>query len=186
VSWVFAGLFGVIGFVIGWIAPAFIHVRFAPQIDIGNVLNFLGVLFVAVLINLLYADRASRKQKRTDLLLEQIKEVKSAFATLHCTAQSCNPAEALNREQQTGVTTAERELSNAVHSLELAFRECGENRDRVPTCEKLKDARSSLKDSITDSPYPGPYNSSDLTRISSAMKTFRDEVTRITFAVIQR
>jgi molecular chaperone DnaK (HSP70) len=116
-----------------------------------------------------------------------VSDAKEAFKQVVHEAQNCNAAKPLTKTQQAALINSERELSNAVHSLEVALGQCSADLGKVQF-EQLKKCRSELKDSLTDSdtPYPGPYESPSLSRIRQAQTKMRDELTRIAFAINRR
>jgi len=185
VKWLFGGLLLVIGALavrLLWVAWG---IPYSNQVDIGNCLNAAATAFVALLVGYLYAERASSRRANTDLLLECAREVKAAITALHQAALPCHRGKKLSPLERITLTTAERELSNAVHSFEHATA-CCKMRSNPFQLDKLKDARATLKDTLTDTPFPGPYDNSACSRINSAFKSVRDELTRITFDVNRR
>jgi len=173
------------GIIIGWLLPELKSLHFNPQVDVGNVLNALATLAVAILINFLYTRSASSKQSDTNLLLEHVRSVQAALRFLQQEATNCQSAKKLTKEQQLALNGAERALSNDIHSLENALQQC---RCKLHVLEfgKLKDARSELKESLTDTPFPGPYDAASLSKINVSFKGIRDELTRLTFAIPRR
>jgi hypothetical protein len=154
-------------------------------LDFGSVLDAIALLIVGGLIEYAYLKQSSAKQADTDLLLDVVAEAKNALAGLVKTAEACENVRPLTIKEQIALTCAERELSNAVHSIETGLRHCSASLDKI-NFEKLKDARSELKDSLTDSPFPGPYTHTSRIRIRAATKVMRDELTRIGFAINRR
>jgi hypothetical protein len=185
VTWLVGLVSFVIGVLLGWCLPALRSIGFNSTVDIGNVLNAIAVLVVGLLINYLYTHRASSKKADTDLLLDVIRDCKTALGSVLTAGRACDSKKKLTLEQQRELTSAERELSNAVHSVELALCCCSIKLDTL-NFQKLKDARAELKDSLTDSPFPGPYDNASLARMQSASKSFRDELTRVAFSVNHR
>lgn len=184
-KWLYGGLLLVIGALVGWLLPAVTGLRFGDKIDVGNFINALATLLVAFLIGYLYTERASSKRADTELLLESVHEAKAAVVALKEAAFPCHRGKKLTLLEQTALSVAERELSNAIHSFEQAISYC-KIRPHLMGIEKLKDARVALKDSLTDTPFPGPYDSSARSRISSSFKSVHDELTRIAFAISRR
>lgn len=153
--------------------------------DFGSVADALALAFVAILIDYLYSKRSSDHRADTELLLECVKDAKEAFRCLVKEAQNCEGGKKLTKLQQVALTDADREFSNAVHSLEVALSQCGADLGKLGFSE-LKDARSDLKDTLTDTPYPGPYDPNSIARIRIAQRTMRDHLTRIAFAINRR
>jgi hypothetical protein len=169
------------------IVKAFLAVKsqVSYTFDFGSVLDAFALLVIGALIEYAYSKRSSDKRADTELLLGLVAEARAALAEVEKKAQVCENERALTPEEQFALTCAERELSNAVHSLEVGLRHC----DVTPHALKfdsLKDARLELKDSLTDTPFPGPYDHGSRGRIRSASKTMRDELTRMAFAVNHR
>jgi hypothetical protein len=179
------GLCLAAGIILGWLLPAFKSLRFSQQVDVGNVLNALATLAVAILINFLYTRSASAKKSETDLLLEHVRSAQAALRSLLLEATNCQNGKKLTKEQQLALNRAERTLSNDVHSLEQALLYCG---CKLHTVDfgRLKDARSELKEILTDTPFPGPYDETSIGKINVAFKSVRDELTRLTFAIPRR
>lgn len=183
--WLFGGLLLAIGVLAGWFLSAATGLRLSDQVDVGATLNAIATLLVAFLIGYLYTEEASSKRADTDLLLESVREARAAVVALQQAAFPCHRGKKLTLLEQTALTVAERDLSNAIHSLEYAI-DCSKVRSNSLEIYKLKDARAALKDSLTDTPFPGPYDGSARSRINSAFKLVRDELTRITFAISRR
>lgn len=179
------GLIFAIGLLVGWLVPFVTGLRFSKDVDVGNFLNALATLIVAFVIGYLYASQVSSKRADTDLVLDTLRETKAAVLALQQAAIPCHAGKKLSIPQQTALTQAEREVSNAVHSVEHALRCCRVKVHRLEF-EKLKDARSFLKDSLTDTPFPGPYDNASRTRIQCAFKSIRDELVRLSFAISRR
>ena len=182
-----------------WVASCFFAVcvmgvvfafcKLRPEIsyslDFGSLVDALVLVFIGVLVEYAYSKQSSDKRADTDLLLGIVEEVKVAFHKLVEKSEFCESGKALTKAQETEITCAERELSNAVHSLEEALRYCKVKLDKL-NFEQLKSARSELKDSLTDSPYPGPYDQGARIRIRTAKRVMRDELTRMAFAINRR
>lgn len=178
---------GALGVFTAAVAVAFYRLRceISYSFDFGSVLDAIALLLVGVLVEYVYLKQSSDKRADTDLLLGIVGEAKVAFGELVDEAEVCESEKALTAEQRVAVTCAERELSNAVHSIEEGLRACSVNLDKLGF-EKLKEARAELKDSLTDTPFPGPYDHASRARIRTAMKVMRDELTRIAFAINHR
>lgn len=168
-------------------AIAFYKVRcqVTYSLDFGSVLDALVLIFIGVLIEYAYSKQSSDKRADTELLLGIVEEAKIAFRKLVDKSELCETGKQLTKGQQIDLSSAERELSNAVHAIEEALRLCKVTPHKI-NFEQLKAARSELKDSLTDSPFPGPYDQASRIRIRGAKKTMRVELTRIAFAINHR
>jgi hypothetical protein len=153
--------------------------------DFGSVVDAIALLIVGGLIEYAYSKQSSAKQADTDLLLDIVGEAKAALNGLVKTAEVCEIVRRLTTAEQIALTCAERDLSNAVHSIETGLRHCSVSLDKIKF-ESLKDARIQLKDSLTDSPFPGPYGQAERIRIRTAIRAMRDELTRVAFAINRR
>lgn len=159
--------------------------KLSYSLDFGSVID-AGVLVILFLfVDYVYSQQSSDRRADTDLLLGLAAEARTAFQALEQQSQACNSAKRLTAPQMISLTKAERDFSNAIHSIEEGCRHCKIERHKVGF-ESLKDARVSLKDALTDTPFPGPYDSSALARINAASKAVRDELTRIAFAINHR
>ena len=184
-KWLLGGLIFAAGVLAGWLIPAASRFHLSSEVDVGNVMNALATLLVALLIGYLYTSHSFSRQADNGLLLESLRDVRAAVTSLQQASLPCHTGTVLTRLQQDALVQGEREVSNAVHSLEHALGCCGVKTHRVEF-EKLKDARSALKDILTDTPFPGPYDNAYNARISSAFKLIRDELVRLSFAVSRR
>ncbi len=154
-------------------------------LDFGSVADAFVLLVVGALVEYAYLKQSSEKSADNDLLLTIVAEAKTAFSKLADLEQNCESGKVLTAQQRRSLTCAEREFSNAVHSVEKALDYCTIDL-RSLAFDKLKDARVSLKDCLTDTPFPGPYDPASLVRIRTAFKAMRDELTRIAFAINHR
>lgn len=172
---------------LGWAGVEFYQHRcqVTYSIDLGSIIDAAVFLGVGAFIEFAYQKRSSDKRADTELLLSIVAEVKTALLTLGREAISCETQKPLTLAQQRSLTTAERDVSLGVYSLEDALQHAGMKTETIQF-EKLKDARGELKDSLTDTPYPGPYDISSLLRIRAAQKNMRNELTRIAFAINHR
>lgn len=157
----------------------------AYSVDLGSLIDALVWVFIGVLIEFVYSKQSSDKRADTELLLRVVDEAKEAFRKLVEKSELCESDKALSRTQQVELTCADRELSNAIHSLESALTYCKVKLDRL-NFEALKSALFELKESLTDSPYPGPYDQAARIRIRSAKRAVRNELTRVGFAINRR
>ncbi len=155
--------------------------------DFGSAADAVALAFVALLIDYLYSKRSSDDRADTELLLSCASDAKEAFRNVVKQAQECESGKTLSKQQRSALVNAERELSNAVHSLEVALRQCSADLVKMDF-ERLKELRAEMKDSLTDSdsPYPGPYDAASISRIRLAQTKMRDELTRIAFAINRR
>lgn len=153
--------------------------------DFGSVVDAIALLAVGAFIEYAYLKHSSDKRADTDLLLAILDEAKASLRVLVEKAQPCENGKALTSAQQISLTSAERDLSNCIHSIEEGLRHCKVDLHELGF-EKLKDARGALKDGLTDTPYPGPYDSASLVRIRNAFKLMRDELVRVAFAINHR
>jgi hypothetical protein len=174
----------------GWLIFSLTGFQFTPKVDPGAVLGAIATLFSTVTslaivyhINYLYATQLSSKRAETDVLLEGIRDIKASLSDVRNAAQVCQNNRKLTKAEQGALVGAERELSNSVRSLDKAFSICS-----TPgfTLEKLKEARTELKDALTDSPFPGPFDPVSRGRIANTFRAFRDELTEVTIRVVRR
>jgi hypothetical protein len=179
------GLCVFVGILVGCLVPALRSITFDQTINPGQVLNAIATLAVAILINFLYASSVSRKKLETDLLIDHVKATQAALSLLQREALACQVSKKLSKDEQHRLNAAERELSNSVHSLEMALRHCKCKLHKVQF-DLLKDARAILKESLTDTPFPGPYDPASLSKINSSVKVVRDELTRLIFTIHRR
>lgn len=176
----------MIGVCVGLILPAFWPIRLSPTIDAGTILNAIAVVVIGVLVGYLYADQSSSKRADTELLLDLVRDANRSFRELESiSSQRCKRDSKLTEEEQGDLISTERGLSNAVHSIESALGHCGSKLHELDF-DKLKDARVTLKETLTDSPFPGPYDEGSQRIIRMAFKVMRDELTRIAFAINRR
>lgn len=154
-------------------------------LDFGSIFDAFVLLLVGALIEYVYLRQSSDKRADTDLLLVVVGDAKAAFCKVEQQEQSCEGNKILTAEERLSLTCAERDLSNAVRSIEVALGHCKVDLQKL-RFDKLKDARSELKDSLTDTPFPGPYDPASLVRIRGALRTMRDELTRMAFAINHR
>lgn len=141
----------IVGIVLGLAVPGLSLIAFTPTVDAGAVLNAVVILLVALLIEYAYHSHASSKQSDTELLLDLMKDAKSAFHTLKTCSECCDIYKKLTQDQKNALVSAERELSRAVESIEKALGYCKIKTHKLDF-EKLKNARVELKDRLTDSP----------------------------------
>lgn len=180
----------LVGLLVGWLLPSIQAFRFGPQVDPGAVVGAVATLIgagatfiVAYLISYLYTDRASSKKADTDLLLEILREIKVSAHALQESSVPYHMNRQLTSTESRTVLSAERELSNAVFSFASAIIYCPECRVDAAA---LRNARGKLKDSLTDSPFPGPFDAASRNRIAVAFRDMRDELNRLSFAIIRR
>jgi hypothetical protein len=159
--------------------------KLSYTLDFGSIIDAFVLLLVFTIIDYHYSKESSQKRADTDLLLRTVEQASEAFRHLEEQSRACEQDHVLGESQQVGITCAERELSNCVHSIEVALSHCGVQLHSVDF-QRLKDARDELKESLTDTPFPGPYDRRDRTRIRSALKSMRDELTRVSFAINRR
>jgi len=155
------------------------------RVDLGNLLSCTVTLVVALVIGYLYSEQASTRKGDTDFLLDSVREAKGALHELHEAARPFMPGKTLSDTEQTKLTRAERGLSNAVHSLEYALSHCKIGLHTLDF-DKLKDSRVALKDLLTDSPFPGPYDAARCGQIDANFKAMRDELIRVGIAINHR
>lgn len=166
-----------------WFYRVFCQVSYG--LDFGSLFDAIALVFVAIIFEYAYSRQSSEKRADTDLLLETVKDVKTAIGELNLNAKPCNNSKALTAQQMEELKSAEREVEITVHSVECALDSCKASRDDLQF-GKLMDAMYELKEALTDSPYPGPYDGPSRLRIQKAFKAFRDELTRIAFAINHR
>jgi hypothetical protein len=167
---------------VGFVLLPITNIKFADKVDLGNVLGAVATLIVAVLINQVFARHVSRASTDTALLLDHLAEIRTTMKRLEKASENARSGKKLSKTECLVVNTAERDLSNSVHSLEHALDCCGIQKGKL-CFDALKKRRLNVKKALTDSPYPGPYNTKQQNAISNAFKLLNDEVTRITFDV---
>jgi hypothetical protein len=153
--------------------------------DFGSALDAIVFLAVGGLLEYAFSKSYSDKRADTELLLNIVGEARAALVALEKVARDCEGGNALTTKQRNTLLGAERDLSNAVHSIEVGFRHCN-IKIAALAFDKVKDARMELNDSLTDSPFPGPYDYACIARIRTATKEMRDELTRTAFAINHR
>jgi hypothetical protein len=153
-----------------------------PEINAGHILSAAATLSVGLILNQIYNRHASTRSVERQLLLTHASEISNALADAYSAFLACPIGKKIPKELSDRVSTAERRLSNAVHSMETALNSCGV---RTPKgFDLLKEARFSLKEALTDDPFPlGAYTGADAGRINGAFTKMRDEATRSTFAL---
>jgi hypothetical protein len=186
-KWVVVGLAALLGAIAIAIAVAFCHVKsqITYGLDFGSLIDAFALLLIGFFLEFAYLKRSSEKRADTDLLLGIVDDAKSAFRMLTEKAQPYSKGATLNELQKAELLSAEREFSNAVHSIEQALKHCGVDLHRL-SFDKLKDARAALKDDLTDTPFPGPYDAASIAQITRSLKATRDELTRMAFAINRR
>jgi hypothetical protein len=175
-----------------WIVGPVPGKRFSDTIDIANflvgcatILSAGATLLVVYIINYLYIVQSSTAKGDSELLLEVLRDVRRSASSLRELSIPCYSGKKLTNQEQQKLLIAQRELANSVHSFVDALGHCGIKAASLST-SKLSEFRSELKDSLTDSPYPGPYDQAAQNRIHMAFKQFQDELTRLFFSVIHR
>jgi hypothetical protein len=171
----------------GFLLCEFLKLRkqIAYGFDFGSALDAIVLIAIGALVEYAYSKTSSDRQADTELLLSIVAEARTALADLERVAQACQEGKVLNSKQQYAITCAERQLSNAVHSVEKGLQHCDITLISMEF-QSLKDARLELKDSLTDRPFPGPYDYGSLARVYTAFKRIRDELTRLAFAINRR
>ena len=187
--WSFGGLLVLVGAIIGFIVGVFVLARplikFTPTLDLGQVLHTLALVLVALLINYAYQNLTSFKKSDSELLLSLVEEAKRAFSELKTTSQVCRSGKKLVNQEQSRILIAGRDLSNAVHSIQLGLAECKISPEKLEF-DKVKEARVNLHSSLTGGPFPGPYDDVSLSAIQIAMRDMGDQLTRLGFAICHR
>lgn len=177
--------FVVLSIVVAGLAFYRLRCQVTYSLDFGSVIDAIVLLLVGVLVEYVYSQQSSAKQADTELLLKLVDDSKKAFTVLTAEAENCESGKPLTKAQQTSLSLAEKELSNAIHSLEEGLGHCKISLDSVKF-QALKEARRDLKDSLTDSPFPGPYDQASRIHIRNMIKKVRDELTRMAFAINHR
>lgn len=184
--WAIGLLLLLVGVILGLTLPALRSISFSPTVDAGNVLNAVAILLIGILIEYLYASQSSSKRADTEILLDLVRDANRAFRHLEMiSSQACKIHKKLSKDEQAALISGLRDLSNQVWSIESALGHCGVKLHKLDF-EKLKDAQVSLNASLTDTPYPGPFDTSFQRIIYAAFKTMRTELTRIAFAINRR
>jgi hypothetical protein len=174
-----------IGFIVGVFVLAWPSIEFSPALDLGQVLDALAIVLVAVFIDYAYYNLASSKKSDTELLLNLVDQAKQAFCDLRTTSRVCNTGKKLSKQELSQLLIAARELSNAVHSIQLGLDECKISTEKMDF-DKVKEARESLDGSLTGGPFPGPYDDVSLSAIQITMRDMGDRLTRLGFAICHR
>lgn len=162
-----------------------VHSTVSYSVDFGSLADAIVFLAVGALIEYAYSKSSSDKQADTNLLLELVSEARMALRELGSKSENCSTRKPLSPAERNELFYSERELSNAVHSIEEALSYCKQDLT-VLKFESLKRAREELKDALTDSPFPGPYDTVSISRIRALLKKMRDELTRTAFAINHR
>jgi hypothetical protein len=145
-----------------------------------------ATLLVALIFGYFYSERVSQRSVDTELLRDIVKDAKAGLETLQAVAmETYLPAATLDKAESAKIFRHYRELSNTILLIEQAIGHCGYKAVDFQFSE-LKEERSKLYESLTKSPYPGPYDDAALTRIDTSFKDFREELTRIAFAINRR
>ena len=155
------------------------------SVDFGSILDAAVFLLVGAFIEYAYSKQSSDKRADTDLLLEIVQDARNALESLEKASHACGGGEALTSEQRTSLTRSARGLSNAVRSIEQALNHCNADLGKLKF-DHVKSASSDLNESLTDTPFPGPYDGMSLSRIGVSFRNMRDELTRIAFAINHR
>jgi hypothetical protein len=185
VNWLVATITFFIGVLLGWLLPALQKISVASTVDAGNVLNVIATLAVAAAINVVLTKQVSTRQALTDVLREHLGEVLTSLRAVQHAARPCYAGHRLTPDEQAELSLIERELSNSLHSFEQALVWCKVEPIDIDL-DKAKRAREALKKALTDTPFPGPYSPSDRAQISTTIKAFRDEITRLSVEVRSR
>ena len=183
---IWAPLFGVgvlAALVVAWFYRVKCQISYG--LDFGSLFDAIALVLVAIIFEYAYSRQSSDKRADTDLLLETVKEAKAAVVGLSVQAKHCEGAKALTPQQRVDLQYAEKEVQISVHSIDIALTHCKANREKLEF-DKLKLAMWELKESLTDTPYPGPYDGPSRVRIQKSFKALRDELTRIAFAINRR
>jgi hypothetical protein len=159
--------------------------KISYTVDFGALLDSVVLLAVFIFIDYAYSSKSSKDKADTDLLLTIVSEARFAFRSVEQEAQHCRSGRRLTAPESRALMSAERDLEIALHSVEEALKHCSIDLRDVHF-EKVKDAGFELKDSLTDSPFPGPYDAHGLARIRTASRLMRDELTRLAFAINHR
>ena len=172
-----------------WLLRSVSNFAFTKTIDPGAIAGAIATLFstaaslaIVWLVSYRYAHQASTKKAEADLLLEVVHDVKAALADLREAARPCHAGKRLTIPEQQRLLAVERELSNAVLSLDKAAALCPTSGHDL---RSLKLARSELKDALTDSPFPGKMPPSGLNRITNAFRDFQDELINVTMKIVR-
>jgi|SRR5579885_256680 len=154
------------------------------SLDFGSVLDAVVLLFVGAFVEYAYSRRSAERRADTDLLLEVVRDARNALSTLTRATHACG-SERLTSAEMKSLTLADRELSNAIRSIEEGLKHCDIDMGTV-NFSQLKSVWADLKSVVTDSPYPGPYDAASLGRIRRSLNAVRDELTRIAFTINRR
>jgi hypothetical protein len=175
---------GLLG-LLSWFARILWHQQVEYRVDAANLLNCAVTLVVALAIGYVYSERASTRKGDNDLVLDSVREAKAALHHLHDASRNILPGNKLSDDEAAKLIRATRELSNALLSLEFTLTEC-----KIPleamTFSKLKESKAALKDSLTDSPYPGPFEQANCNEIENRFNTMRNELIRVGIAINHR
>src|SRR5438874_475842 len=115
------------------------------SLDFGSILDAGVILLVAAFIEYAYSKRSSDKRADTDLLLEIVKEARTALDGFARESHACDTSKSLTVAQKRSLTFADREFSNAVHSIKQALRHCHARLDKLEF-HVLKDLLNDLRE----------------------------------------
>ena len=185
-TWILCGGLFLLGLLIGMNLPAVRALRLSCEIDPANVFNGLAILAIGILIDYRYRKLTEAKRAETELLLEDVRQVKAAFKNLCDAFTPCKTSsKKLDTKQQRTLTMAASDLEKALYALEKGLTYCQVNMDKLEF-EALRKAGIDLTEVVTYDPYPGPYSEPHLKRISHVFDVFNDELVRMPYRVSQR
>jgi hypothetical protein len=171
-----------IGVISGFLGAHYSSLRLRETVEPGQLISAIVTLLVVLVLNQIYNRQASTRGVERQLLLEHVGDIRSTLQeTYH--AFLASPAAAGNlKDAAAKISQAERQFSNAVHSLEVALQYC--NVCPGVEFESLKESRFTLKELLTDDPFPlGRYDTARASQIQGAFKMLRDQLTRLLFAI---
>jgi hypothetical protein len=183
------GFLGLLIFLVGLLA-GFMGAKWAPltlsaTVDVGNLLNVIVTLLVAILLNWLFVEHSSKRKLDLDFLGRFFEDCRDALRRVESSSSHCTSDIPLNMDERAVVLKDGKALSNAVGCLEEALLACEVDPTAVGF-HRLTDSRIALKEAVTDSPFPGPYPTDHIARINECLNRFRSELMRLWVIVNRR
>jgi hypothetical protein len=182
----------VAGFALGLVAGIYLirakEIHFSKEIDPANLFNGVAILLVGFLIDYQYRRHQAAKRADTDLLLKDAHNAQDALRALRRAFEACTVCTGdrkLTEGEQTNLVSTNRQVSNAVKSLETGLNHCKVTLEDLGF-EKLKEACNDLTEIVTYDPYPGPYEQRNLSKIERAFNAFEDELTAMPYKISRR
>lgn len=153
--------------------------------DFGSIVDAIALLLVALIVEYAFSKHSADRSADTTTLLDIVEEARVALSNLAKSAETYQVGKSLTKVQMGTVTAGGREFSNSIHSIEVALRHCSIKPEDMKFYD-LKEATFELNESLTNTPYPGPYDGGSVARIQKAFRVVRDDLTRIAIAINHR